>query len=34
MALGARGNPREGIRRINLADNDQRNYDFGDDGRD
>ena len=34
MALGARGNPRGGKRRINSAGDDQRNYDFGDDGRD
>jgi hypothetical protein len=26
MALGARGNPRGGIQRVNLANNDQRNY--------
>ena len=34
MALGARGNPQGGIQRINSADYDQRNYDFGNDGRD
>ena len=34
MALGARGDPWGGIRRINLADDDQRNYDFGNNGRD
>ena len=34
MALGAQGNPQGGIRRINSADGNQRNYDFGNDGRD
>ena len=34
MSLGAWGNPQGGIQHINSAEDDQRNYDFSNDGRD